>query len=91
MTQSTHVLPDGLAVVVKRDCPTCVMVEPVLRQLAASGVPFTVLTQDDPTWALEYAHFKKSCLAGRQTGLKTDIWLNRTLRLLCGQALSGNP
>jgi hypothetical protein len=43
-------LPDGLAVVVKRDCPTCVMVEPVLRQLAAAGTRLSVLTQDDPTF-----------------------------------------
>ena len=26
------------------------MVEPVLRQLAAAGTPFTVLSQDDPTF-----------------------------------------
>ncbi len=43
-------IPDGLVAVVKRDCPTCVMVEPVLRQLAAAGQPFTVLTQDDPAF-----------------------------------------
>ena len=28
-------LPDGLVAVVKHDCPTCVLVEPVLRELAA--------------------------------------------------------
>ncbi len=28
-------LPDGLVAVVKRDCPTCVLVEPVLRDLGA--------------------------------------------------------
>ncbi len=43
-------IPDGLVAVVKRDCPTCVMVEPVLRQLAAAGHAFTVLTQDDPAF-----------------------------------------
>lgn len=42
-------LPDGIAVVVKRDCPTCVMVEPVLRQLAAAG-GLTVVSQDDPAF-----------------------------------------
>ena len=42
-------LPDGLAVVVKRDCPTCVMVEPVLRQLAAAG-KITIVSQDDPAF-----------------------------------------
>jgi hypothetical protein len=40
-------LPDGWVVVLKRDCPTCVLVEPVLRQLAAAG-PLTVVGQDDP-------------------------------------------
>ncbi|MGY1814372.1 thioredoxin family protein [Blastococcus sp. SYSU D00820] len=40
-------VPDGLVAVVKRDCPTCVLVEPVLRRLAASG-PLTVYSQDDP-------------------------------------------
>jgi hypothetical protein len=40
-------LPDGLVAVVKRDCETCRMVVPVLRQLADAG-PLTVFTQDDP-------------------------------------------
>ena len=38
-------LPDGLIAFVKRDCPTCVLVVPVLQQLAV-----TVVVQDDPTW-----------------------------------------
>ncbi|MGY1915272.1 thioredoxin family protein [Blastococcus sp. SYSU DS0973] len=38
-------LPDGLVAVVKRDCPTCVLVEPVLRQLGAA-----VWCQDDAAW-----------------------------------------
>ncbi|MDJ0841196.1 MAG: thioredoxin family protein [Acidobacteriota bacterium] len=41
-------LPDGLIVVCKRDCPTCVLVQPVLAQLAASGVALRVYSQDDP-------------------------------------------
>jgi hypothetical protein len=40
--------PDGLVAVVKRDCPTCVLVEPVLAELAAGGAPLTVYSQDDP-------------------------------------------
>lgn len=39
---------DGVIAVVKRDCPTCGLVEPVLAQLAAAGLPLTVYTQDDP-------------------------------------------
>src|SRR5215207_4288832 len=42
-------LPDGLVVVVKRECETCQMVAPVLAQLAA-GPGLTVFTQDDPTF-----------------------------------------
>ncbi|NMH90308.1 thioredoxin family protein [Pseudonocardia bannensis] len=38
---------DGLIAVVKRDCPTCRLVEPVLAQL---GPGLTVFTQDDPAF-----------------------------------------
>ncbi len=40
-------LPDGLVAVVKKDCPTCVLVAPVLATIAES-VGVTVITQDDP-------------------------------------------
>ncbi|MFZ9076428.1 MAG: thioredoxin, partial [Ilumatobacteraceae bacterium] len=46
-------LPDGLVVVVKRECETCRVVLPVLSQLRASGVELTVYTQDDPTFGAE--------------------------------------
>ncbi len=42
-------LPDGLVVVVKRDCDTCQMVVPVLKQLLAA-THLTIITQDDPTF-----------------------------------------
>ncbi|MCG8692728.1 MAG: hypothetical protein MI806_16105, partial [Minwuiales bacterium] len=38
---------DGLVAVVKRDCPTCVMVAPVLERLAREA-GLTVYSQDDP-------------------------------------------
>jgi scyllo-inositol 2-dehydrogenase (NADP+) len=44
------------------------------------------LVQDDPTWALEYEHFKTLCRERRQTDLSTDIWLHRVLRSLAAQA-----
>ena len=47
MTDPAPDLPDGWVAVVKRDCPTCALVEPVLQQLAAAG-PLTVYSQDDP-------------------------------------------
>ncbi|HYM31443.1 MAG TPA: thioredoxin family protein [Candidatus Cybelea sp.] len=43
-------LPDGLIVIAKRDCPTCVLVEPVLRELDGGGMPLTVYSQDDPSF-----------------------------------------
>jgi hypothetical protein len=41
-------LPDGLIVIAKKDCPTCVLVEPVLHELDGGSVPLTVYSQDDP-------------------------------------------
>ncbi len=44
-------LPDGLVAIVKRDCPTCALVGPVLAELRARGdEPLTVYSQDDPTF-----------------------------------------
>ncbi len=40
-------LPDGLVAIVKKDCPTCVLVAPVLADLADRSA-LTVITQDDP-------------------------------------------
>jgi hypothetical protein len=42
-------LGDGLVAVVKRDCPTCVTVAPVLADLSRR-TEITVLTQDDPAF-----------------------------------------
>ena len=42
-------LPDGLIAVVKRDCPTCALVVPVLQEIA-QRTSLLVATQDDPTF-----------------------------------------
>lgn len=39
-------LPEGLIVIVKRACPTCTLIEPVLEQLSRGDVPLTVIAQD---------------------------------------------
>lgn len=44
---SATLIRDGLVAVVKRDCPTCVLVAPVLADLV-ERVDLTVLSQDDP-------------------------------------------
>lgn len=43
---ASKALPDGLVAFVKRDCPTCVLVAPVLAELV-KRTPLTVYTQDD--------------------------------------------
>lgn len=49
MESSAPALPEGLVAFVKRDCPTCELIAPVLAQLAgADGV--TVFSQDDPNF-----------------------------------------
>ncbi len=40
-------LPDGLVAVVKRDCPTCQLVAPVLAELRQRAPALTVYSQDD--------------------------------------------
>ncbi len=49
MSAPAGLVPDGLVAFVKRDCPTCVLVQPVLRQLAGATT-LTVLSQDDPAF-----------------------------------------
>lgn len=39
------------------------------------------LVQSDPTWALEYQHFKRLCESG-VNNLENDIWINSTLQEL---------
>jgi hypothetical protein len=42
------ILTDGLVVFAKRACPTCALVETVMRDLARKGGAFQVVSQDDP-------------------------------------------
>ena len=55
------------------------------RRVLPSGRPpeeSVTLLQDDPTWALEYAHFKLLCADRAPADLANDAWLNRLLRTL---------
>jgi predicted dehydrogenase len=45
------------------------------------------LSQDDPTWAAEYAHFKAMCERGAKTNLSNDLWLHRVLSRLGDEAV----
>jgi scyllo-inositol 2-dehydrogenase (NADP+) len=46
------------------------------------------LNQADPTWDLEYAHFRKLVESGAQTELSGDLWLHRTLSRLGADAVA---
>ncbi len=43
-------LNDGLIIICKRDCATCLLIEPVMGALAASEIPTIIYTQDDPNF-----------------------------------------
>jgi predicted dehydrogenase len=45
------------------------------------------LVEDDPTWAIEYRHFKQLCASGQTADLSNDIWLNRVIRGLSVSAI----
>ncbi len=49
-TQSLPQVPDGLLVILKRDCPTCELVAPVVAALVERGIVTSVFSQDDPTF-----------------------------------------
>jgi predicted dehydrogenase len=59
------------------------------HRVLPSGRPaeeIVTLVQDDPTWALEYAHFKARCQDGAATtDLAGDLWLQRALRVLADE------
>jgi len=57
----------------------------VRTRVLPSGRPpeeTVTLVRDDPTWAIEYEHFKALCAGAQPTDLGNDAWLNRTLRRL---------
>ena len=44
------------------------------------------LVQADPTWQLEYQHFKQLCESG-ESNIDNDIWINTVLNDLTRRAL----
>lgn len=46
------------------------------------------LVQPDPTWAIEYEHFRKLCATGL-SNIDNDIWINNTLRGLSNELTQG--
>jgi predicted dehydrogenase len=61
------------------------------KRVLPSGRPsedVETLEQPDPTWALEYAHFKALCEKRVETDLSRDLWLQKTLRPLGERAVA---
>lgn len=55
------------------------------ERILPSGRPpeqCVTLVQDDPTWALEYVHFKQLIAVGAKTNLATDLWIQQELNRL---------
>jgi hypothetical protein len=61
------------------------------RRVLPSGRPpeeSVTLVQDDPTWALEYAHFRTLCEKADRGNLDNDLILNGILDGLARAALA---
>ena len=59
-------------------------------RILPSGRPIedsVTLTEADPTWELEYAHFKALCAEKVKADLGNDIWLLQTLNRLSDEAI----
>ncbi len=50
MSATGTALPDGFVVFVKEDCPTCMLIEPVLAEMAELGVLQAIYSQDNPNF-----------------------------------------
>jgi predicted dehydrogenase len=60
------------------------------KRVLPSGRPpeeSVTLVQDDPTWEIEYAHFKERCRKRTPTDLTNDVWLNRALKRIGSDAI----
>src|SRR5229473_1570404 len=74
---------DGLVIVAKRDCPTCVLVEPVMQSLDRAG-PLAVLSQDDPTFPAGVRTVIDDQALERTVGWERKEWMR-----LAGAAAEG--
>ena len=49
-------MPDGLVVFSKRECPTCKLIEPVMQRVSKTLPSFQVVSQDDPKFPSRVAN-----------------------------------
>ncbi|MBT4091297.1 MAG: hypothetical protein HOE30_22655, partial [Deltaproteobacteria bacterium] len=48
-------LPEGFSLFLKKACPTCVLIEPLIQRMSDAGLPLTVYSQDDPLFPTGFA------------------------------------
>jgi predicted dehydrogenase len=61
------------------------------RRKLPSGRPdeeAVTLVEPDPTWVIEYEHFKRLCSSGA-SNLENDLWINQRLNELAAESLAG--
>ncbi len=63
MEHNAPQLPDGLVAIVKRECATCQLVEPLLAEISHAGKSLAVYTQDDPLFPESVSHIHDADLA----------------------------
>ena len=68
--------PDGLVAVVKQDCPTCTLVEPVLRQVEQADRSLTVYTQDNPEFPAGIASIDDTSLEYSYSVLLLEVFVS---------------
>jgi hypothetical protein len=49
----------------------------------------STLVQPDPTWDIEYEHFKTLCKKG-ENNIDGDIWVNNILSKLCSDVIKNH-
>jgi hypothetical protein len=80
--RDTAPLPNGTLAVVKRDCPTCILVAPLLRDLVGRGALAAVYSQDDPAFpdAADWVHDDRELGVSYRLGIDTVPTLVRLAR-----------
>ena len=80
----TELLENGWVVVVKHDCPTCELVQPVLRKMADSGTPLQVFSQDDPSFpeGLATVVDDRTVMYESRKQLKMNVSLSRKIHII---------
>lgn len=66
-----HPTSDGLYIVCKRDCETCVMIQSVFEQIAKGRLPVTIYSQDDPAFPNKTAVYDQTLEASFRLNIET--------------------